>query len=178
GGWPQSPESGGWDGLKRFADAVHALKYLLSIHDQYRDYYTDAPSWDPQFAIHEEDATSPPHAFPGTRFGITKEGEIPFMRHWDGGKQSFLTPSMMLGHLKKNYDELFAHGVFRTEVTWTCSDTSRPTKTSIRSIRPRALTRCGHARVATPGSACISGSSERRPPPTGSCRMSTTRLRC
>jgi hypothetical protein len=111
-GWPPSPESGGWDGLKRFADAVHALKYLLSIHDQYRDYYTDAPSWDPQFAIHEEDAASPPHAFPGTRFGITKEGEIPFMRHWDGGKQSFLTPSMMLGHLQKNYDELFAHGVF------------------------------------------------------------------
>lgn len=110
-GWPPSPESGGWDGLRRFADATHALKYLLSIHDQYRDYYVDAPSWDPQFAIHEEDAESPPSAFPGTRFGISKEGPIPFMRHWDGGKQSFLTPSMMLGHLEKNYGELFAHGI-------------------------------------------------------------------
>ena len=28
------------------------------------------------------------------------------MQHWDGGKQSFLSPRLMLGHLIKNYDEL------------------------------------------------------------------------
>jgi Family of unknown function (DUF5696) len=110
-GWPPSPESGGWDGLKRFADALRGLGYLFSIHDQYRDYYTDAPSWNPDFAIHEEDAEAPPQAFPGTRFGISKEGAIPYMRHWDGGKQSFLTPRFMLGHLQKNYAQLFDHGV-------------------------------------------------------------------
>src|SRR5262249_18888276 len=110
-GWPPSPESGGWDGLKRFADALRGMGYLFSIHDQYRDYYTDAPSWNPDFAIHEEDAETPPQAFPGTRFGISKEGAIPYMRHWDGGKQSFLTPRFMLGHLQKNYAQLFDHGV-------------------------------------------------------------------
>lgn len=110
-GWPPAPEAGGWAGLQRFADTVDSLGYLLSIHDQLRDFYTDAPSWNPQFAIHEEDAAAPPHAFPGTRFGISKEGRIPYMQHWDGGKQSFLSPGLMLGHLIKNYDELQQHGV-------------------------------------------------------------------
>jgi hypothetical protein len=110
-GWPPPPEAGGWDGLKRFADALKALGYLFSIHDQYRDYYVDAPSWDPQFAVHEEDETSPPHAFPGTRFGLSKDGAIPYMRHWDGGRQSFLTPRLMPGHLQKNYALLLDRGV-------------------------------------------------------------------
>jgi hypothetical protein len=34
----------------------------------------DAPSYDPQFAIHEEDDKSPPQAFPGSRFGQWNEG--------------------------------------------------------------------------------------------------------
>ena len=110
-GLPPSPDAGGWDGLRRFAETVRELGYVFSFHDQYRDYYVDAPSYDPQFAIHEEDEATPPHAFPGTRFGISKEGAIPFMRHWDGGKQSFLSPRYMLGHLVKNYAALFDHGI-------------------------------------------------------------------
>jgi Family of unknown function (DUF5696) len=110
-GWPPSPEAGGWEGLRRFSAAMKDLGYLFSIHDQYRDYYVDAPSWDPQFAVHEEDETSPPHAFPGTRFGVSKEGAVPYMRHWDGGKQSFLTPRLMLGHVQKNYALLFDRGI-------------------------------------------------------------------
>jgi len=38
----------------------------------------------PAVRDHEEDESSPPQAFPGTRFGETKEGRIPFMRYWDG----------------------------------------------------------------------------------------------
>jgi len=81
------------------------------LHDQYRDYYLDAPFYDPQFAIHEEDATSPPQAFPGTRFGHKKEGVIPMMNHWEGGPQTYLNGRFMLGHLIKNYEALFAHGI-------------------------------------------------------------------
>jgi hypothetical protein len=87
------------------------LGYILTLHDQYRDYYVDAPSYDPQFAIHEEDTVSRPQAFSGTRFGDWKEGHIPFMRHWDGGTQTFLNPRLMLGHLVKNYRLLFDHGI-------------------------------------------------------------------
>lgn len=108
---PPPSEAGGWEGMKRLTDVCHEIGYLFTLHDQYRDYYKDAPSYDPQFAVHEEDATNPPQAFPGTRFGAWKEGELPFMRHWDGGAQSYLNARFMLGHLIKNYQLLMEHGV-------------------------------------------------------------------
>src|SRR5262245_35973448 len=52
---PPAPAAGGWEGMKRWADACRELGYVAMLHDQYRDYYVDAPSWDPQFAVHEED---------------------------------------------------------------------------------------------------------------------------
>lgn len=108
---PPPEEAGGWVGFKGLAETARQLGYIFTLHDQYRDYYIDAPSYDPQLAIHEEDSSSPPRAFPGTRFGDFKEGSIPFMRHWDGGIQTFLNPRLMLGHLIKNYELLFEHGI-------------------------------------------------------------------
>jgi len=108
---PPPPQAGGWEGMKRLGDACREIGYIFTLHDQYRDYYVDAPSYDPQFAIHEEDAGSAPQAFPGTRFGDWKEGYIPFMRHWDGGTQTFLNARFMLGHLIKNYRLLMEHGI-------------------------------------------------------------------
>jgi hypothetical protein len=123
-GWPhlgydrQHPDSlppperaGGWEGLKRLAETCGELGYPYILHDQYRDYYLDAPSYDPQFAIHEEDGAGGPSAFPGTRFGDSKQGPIPLMRHWDGGVQSYLNGRFMLGHLLKNYQLIFDHGI-------------------------------------------------------------------
>jgi hypothetical protein len=109
--FPPAPKAGGWEGLKRFFDVSRELGYLATLHDQYRDYYNDAPSWDPAFAIHEEDNTSPQSSFPGSRFKHWKEGYIPFMDHWDGGTMSYLNPSFMLGHLVKNNQLLFDHGI-------------------------------------------------------------------
>ena len=108
---PPSSEVGGWDGLKRLTETCRELGYPYILHDQYRDYYVDAPSYDPQFAIHEEDTTSVPKAFAGSRFGDSKEGFIPFMRHWDGGKQTYLNARFQLGHLLKNYQLFFDHGI-------------------------------------------------------------------
>ena len=97
--------------MKRLADTTRDLGYLFTLHDQYRDYYVEAPSYDPGFAVHEEDAPSRPTLFPGTRFGSWKEGHLPFLAAWDGGKQTYLSPRFMLGHLVKNYAGLSAHGV-------------------------------------------------------------------
>lgn len=108
---PPSPAAGGWAALKRWADTCKELGYTYVFHDQYRDYYTDAPSWDPQFAAHEEDNVKDASAFPGTRFGGWKEGYIPFMDYWDGGKMSYLSEGFMLGHMVKNYEALFDHGI-------------------------------------------------------------------
>ncbi|HLR04750.1 MAG TPA: DUF5696 domain-containing protein [Pyrinomonadaceae bacterium] len=123
-GWPhlgydrQHPDSlpppepaGGWEGFKRLVDTARELGYPYVLHDQYRDYYLDAPSYDPQFAVREEDAKLPPQAFPGSRFGDSKDGNIPMMRHWDGGKQAYLNNRFWLGHLLKNYQLFFDHGI-------------------------------------------------------------------
>ena len=108
---PPAPVAGGYDGMRRLAETCRELGYLFSLHDQYRDYYIDAPSYDTQFAIHEEDAGNQPVAFPGSRFGDWKEGRIPFMDHWEGGKMTYINGRFMLGHLKKNYQGLFDHGI-------------------------------------------------------------------
>ncbi|HTK26907.1 MAG TPA: DUF5696 domain-containing protein [Pyrinomonadaceae bacterium] len=108
---PPPESAGGWEGLKRLYDTARELGYAFTMHDQYRDYYLDAPSYDPQFAIHEEDDSKPAHAFAGSRFGDSKERQIPFMSHWDGGKQSYLNARFQLGHLLKNYRLIFDHGI-------------------------------------------------------------------
>jgi hypothetical protein len=97
--------------MKRFADACGELGYPWIFHDQYRDYYADAPSYQAQFAIHEEDSSQPAKAFAGSRFGDWKEGQIPWMRHWDGGKQTYLNARYQPGHLRKNYQLFFEHGI-------------------------------------------------------------------
>lgn len=109
--FPPPEKAGGWEGMKLLADTCRELGYTFVLHDQYRDYYADAPSYDSQFAVHEEDMSSQPQAFAGSRFGDWKEGYIPFMRHWDGGKQTYLNSRFQLGHLLKNYQLLFDHNV-------------------------------------------------------------------
>ena len=108
---PPPEQAGGWDGMKRLTDTCRALGYPVIFHDQYRDYYLDAPSYDLQFAVHEEDTALPPRQFPGSRFGDSKQGYIPFMRHWDGGTQAYLNARFMLGHLLKNYQLFFEHQI-------------------------------------------------------------------
>lgn len=109
---PPPQKAGGWAGMKTFFDACKQLGDTCLLHDQYRDYYTDSPSWNPDMAVHEEDTTSPPDAFPGTRFGGDwKEGYIPFMNHWQGGTQSYLSNRFMLGFVKMNYNWMFGHGI-------------------------------------------------------------------
>ena len=108
---PPPEAAGGWDGMKRLADTCRELGYPFIFHDQYRDYYTDAPSFNPDYAIHEQDDSLPATAFAGSRFGDWKEGPIPFMRHWDGGPQSYLNSRFQLGHLEKNYQLFFDHGI-------------------------------------------------------------------
>ena len=108
---PPPEQAGGWEGMKKLVDTCRELGYPVIFHDQYRDYYLDAPSYDEQFAVHEADTAVPPRQFPGSRFGDSKQGNIPFMRHWDGGPQAYLNARFMLGHLLKNYQLFFEHGV-------------------------------------------------------------------
>src|SRR5262245_21947993 len=108
---PPPETAGGWAGMKRLADTCRELGYPFIFQGQYRDYYADAPLYDAQFAIHEEADALPAEAAFGSRFGDSKEGAIPFMRHWDGGKQTYLNARFQAGHLRKNYQLFFDHGI-------------------------------------------------------------------
>jgi Family of unknown function (DUF5696) len=108
---PPPEKAGGWEGMKRLVDACREVGYPVIFHDQYRDYYLDAPSYDQQFAIHEEDTSVPAQQFPGSRFGDSKQGQIPLMRHWDGGTQAYLNARFQFGHLLKNYQLFFDQGI-------------------------------------------------------------------
>jgi hypothetical protein len=90
---PPSPEAGGWEGMKRLADACDALGYVFAIHDQYRDYYLDGPTYNPRHAV------------------INQDGSRSFDSTWYGGVQTLLCPSLAPGYVKRNHEEILAHGV-------------------------------------------------------------------
>jgi hypothetical protein len=90
---PPSPDAGGWEGMKNLADTCDQIGYVFAIHDQYRDYYLDAKSYDQRHTI------------------LDRKGNRHYGSTWYGGKQSILCSSLALGHVKKNYLSLLSHGV-------------------------------------------------------------------
>ena len=90
---PPSPDAGGWEGMRRFADACDRLGYLFAIHDQYRDYYLDAPSYQERHTITDQGGARPLH---GT---------------WYGGRQSILCSSLAPGHVRRNHRAILEQGV-------------------------------------------------------------------
>lgn len=90
---PPCPEAGGWDGLRLFAETCERLGYLFAIHDQYRDYYLDARSYDDRHTVTDEHGARPLHSI------------------WYGGRQSILCPSLAPGHVRKNHGALLGAGV-------------------------------------------------------------------
>ena len=90
---PPSPEAGGWDGMKRLADACDAMGFVFAIHDQYRDYYLDAASYNPRNAQ------------------VGEAGRREFHATWYGGTQTYLCPSLAPGHVAKNHRAILDHGI-------------------------------------------------------------------
>ena len=46
---------GGWNGMKQLIDTCRQIGYPVVFHDQYRDYYLDAHSYNEQFAVSTAD---------------------------------------------------------------------------------------------------------------------------
>lgn len=90
---PACREAGGWEGMKSLADTVHECGYLFGIHDQYRDYYLDAPSFDENYACRLPDGTIPKH------------------QRWAGGPQSYLCATQAPYYVKRNFSELAEHEI-------------------------------------------------------------------
>jgi hypothetical protein len=90
---PPCPDAGGWDGMRQFAEVCDQLGFPFAIHDQYRDYYLDARSYQDRHTLLEE------------------SGRRPSGSTWYGGKQSVLCPSLAPGHVRKNHSAILDHGV-------------------------------------------------------------------
>ena len=90
---PACEEAGGWEGMKQLVDTVHECGYLFGIHDQYRDYYLSAESFDENEAVRLADGTMPQHS------------------RWAGGPQSYLCATKAPYYVKRNFHELLSHGI-------------------------------------------------------------------
>lgn len=90
---PACEAAGGWEGMKSLADAMHECGYLFGIHDQYRDFYLAAPSFDENFACRLPDGTIPRH------------------QRWAGGPQSYLCATQAPYYVKRNFQEIAKHGI-------------------------------------------------------------------
>lgn len=91
--FPPHEAAGGADGMRRLADTCEELGYMFGIHDQYRDYYYDAPSFTLDNAVMRIDGT---HTYND---------------RWFGGKQSMLCQALALPHVRRNYDRFEALGI-------------------------------------------------------------------
>lgn len=90
---PACEEAGGWEDMKSLVDAMHECGYLFGIHDQYRDYYLSAPSYDEEYACRSIDGTIPQH------------------KRWAGGPQAYLCGTQAPYYVKRNFTELKNHQI-------------------------------------------------------------------
>jgi len=90
---PACEEAGGWEGMKALADTLHTYGDLFGVHDQYRDYYLSAQSYDEDYACRLVD------------------GSIPGHRRWAGGPQSFLCGTQAPYYVKRNFSEIRKQGI-------------------------------------------------------------------
>ena len=91
--FPVHEASGGAEGLKALQETCTELGYFFGIHDQYRDYYYDAPSFDLNNAI------------------SNIHGEHPYHDYWFGGPHSFLCAKLAVDYVRRNYDEFERLGI-------------------------------------------------------------------
>lgn len=90
---PACIEAGGWEGMKSLSDRMKEMNYMFAIHDQYRDYYFDAETYDPEFSM------------------IAPDGKKPDFCRWAGGWQTYICASQSPLYLKRNFTEIFKQGI-------------------------------------------------------------------
>jgi hypothetical protein len=79
--------------MRELVDTCHELGYLIIAHDQYRDYYKDAATYDPEQAVRNE------------------LGDIPSEAVWYGGEQAFLCATQAPAYVRRNYAKFRQGGV-------------------------------------------------------------------
>ena len=90
---PACVEAGGWEGMRELSKTMEELGYLFGIHDQYRDFYKKAESYDDDLACQSADGSIFTHA------------------RWAGGPQAYLCTCQAPYYVRRNFERLLAEGV-------------------------------------------------------------------
>ncbi len=86
-------EAGGIDAMKSLVDTMHKCGYMFGTHDQYRDYYKSAKSFDRDYACQLIDGSIPEHS------------------RWAGGPQSYLCGTQAKHYVKRNFSLIKEQGI-------------------------------------------------------------------
>ena len=90
---PVGEEQGGWEGLRAFSKTCEDLGYLFAVHDQYRDFYLNAVSYDDRLAL------------------IAPDGDHWTGATWCGGPQAILSARFAPEYVRRNHDLFAANGI-------------------------------------------------------------------
>ncbi len=96
---PPCEMAGGFEGMKLLSNTCQELGYIFATHDQYRDYFFDAATFDIQQAI------------------LNSNGENEEESTWDGGRQTHLCTTFAPHYVRRNFGELKRKGI-RLEGTY------------------------------------------------------------
>ena len=91
---PPCEKAGGAVKMKELAETCREQQILFALHDQYRDYYLDATSYDEENAVHHAD------------------GLVPGECTWNGGDQTYLCTSLASYYVERNYNGLADLGIY------------------------------------------------------------------
>lgn len=86
-------EAGSWDGMKEFVERIHSYGDLVGLHDQYKDYYYKAPSFDEEYVCLKPDGSFTSHAL------------------WAGGLQAYLCTTQASYYVRRNYSIIKKHDI-------------------------------------------------------------------
>lgn len=90
---PPCEAAGGVEGMKTLADTLRRHRDLFGIHDQYRDYYRTADSFEEEYACRLPD------------------GSVPGHKRWAGGPQAFLCGTQAPFYVRRNFTKLKELGI-------------------------------------------------------------------
>lgn len=91
--FPPNEQAGGAEGMRKLCDTAKELGYIFGIHDQYRDYYYDAETFDFANAV------------------TYKDGTHPYCDLWNGGKHTCMCQALSPEYVRRNFKRLENLGI-------------------------------------------------------------------
>lgn len=124
---PVGEIQGGWEGLKRLADTCADINYLFAVHDQYRDFYMNAVSFDERLALLHLNGSRDEHSV------------------WCGGPQTILSARFAPEYVRRNHD-LFAANNINVRGAYLDVFSIVPLEESAQPAHPMTRTECARYR--------------------------------